>query len=110
MKYLLYSLIVIYVLSAAVQYNDPDPLVWMLVYLIPAALCYYRSQGRGDRVLYLSIGLVYLAWAVNQFPPQWEGLMFENLRMKTVNVELGRESLGLGMCALGMWLCAWRSV
>jgi isoleucyl-tRNA synthetase len=26
--------------------------------------------------------------------------------MKTVNIELGRESLGLGCCTIGMWLCA----
>ena len=110
MKYLLYSLIVIYVLSAAVQYNDPDPLVWMGAYLVAAGLCYYRSLGKGDRLLYVSIGLVYLFWAVNQFPPQWEGLMIDHLRMKTINVELGRESLGLGMCMLGMWVCAWKSV
>lgn len=110
MKYLLYFLIVIYILSAAVQYNDPDPAVWILSYLLPAGLCYYRSLGKGDKVLYFSIGLVYLLWAVNQFPPQWEGLMMENLSMKTLNVELGRESLGLGMCALGMWICGWKSV
>lgn len=108
MKYLLYILIVIYVLSAAVQYNDPDPLVWILSYLVPAGLCYYRSLGKGDRVLYLATGLVYLLWAVNQFPPQWEGLMMENLSMKTINVELGRESLGLGICALGIWICSFR--
>lgn len=105
MKYFLYILIVIYVLSAAVQYNDPDPWVWILSYLLPAGLCYYRSLGRGDKILYFSIGLVYLLWAANQFPPQWEGLMLENLTMKTMNVELGRESLGLGMCAIGMWVC-----
>ena len=110
MKYLLYTLIVIYTLSAAVQYNDPDPMVWILSYLVPAGLCYYRSLGKGDRVLYFSVGLVYLLWAINQFPPQWEGLMFEHLRMKTLNVELGRESLGLGMCAAGMWICALKSV
>lgn len=107
MKYLLYTLIVFYVLSAIVQYNDPDPLVWILSYLVPAALCYYRSLGKGDRVLYFGIGLVYLLWAINQFPPQWDGLMLDNLTMKTINVELGRESLGLGMCALGMGMCGW---
>ncbi len=108
MKYLLYTLIMIYILSAVVQYNDPDPWVWILSYLVPAGLCYYRSLGKGDRVLYFSIGMVYLLWAVNQFPPQWDGLMLEKLSMKTLNVELGRESLGLGVCALGMWVCGFK--
>ncbi len=101
----MYFLIMIFILSAAVQYNDPDPIVWILSYLIPAFLCFYRSKGKGDSVLYFCIGLVYMLWAINQFPPQWEGLMFENLSMKTINVELGRESLGLGICSIGVWLC-----
>jgi hypothetical protein len=106
MKYLMYFLVLLYVLCAIVQYNDPDPLVWILAYLLPASICFYRSKGKGDATLYLALGLLYVLWAINQFPPQWEGLMFENLSMKTINVELGRESLGLGLCAIGMFLCA----
>ena len=105
MRFVLYFLVAIYILSAAVQYNDPDPLVWIVSYLIPAFLCYYRILQRGNAVQYFTIGLLYMLWAINQFPPQWEGLMMENLSMKTINVELGRESLGLAMCGIGMWVC-----
>jgi hypothetical protein len=105
MKYVLYFLIVIYVLSAIVQYNDPDPVIWIVSYLIPAFLCYYKIQKKGNAVQYFTIGLLYMLWAINQFPPQWEGLMMDNLSMKTINVELGRESLGLAMCGIGMWVC-----
>jgi hypothetical protein len=106
MKYLMYFLVLLYVICAIVQYNDPDPLVWILAYLLPASVCLYRSKGKGDATLYVALGVLYVLWAINQFPPQWEGLMFENLSMKTMNVELGRESLGLGLCAVGMFLCA----
>lgn len=106
MKFVYWFFIVIYVLSAVVQYNDPDPLVWIASYLVPAFMCYYRLKGKGDRVQYVAIGLVYLLWSINQFPPEWEGLMIDHLSMKTINVELGRESLGLGMCTVGLWICA----
>ena len=106
MKFLMYFFVLIYVLSAAVQYNDPDPLVWILSYLLPAIVCFDRSKRKRDTFLYLALGSVYVLWGINQFPPQWEGLMFEHLSMKTINVELGRESLGLGMCAIGLFACA----
>lgn len=105
MKFLRYFLILIFILSAAVQINDPDPIVWIAAYLIPAYLCFYKLNKQGNSLQFFLMGLLYLIWAVNQFPPEWEGVNFENMRMKTINVELGRESLGLGMCALGVWSC-----
>lgn len=106
MKYLMYFFIILFILFAAVQYNDSDALVWILVYLTPAYLCYYKLRNRGDSRLFFLIGLVFLLWAINIFPDQWEGLMLENLTMKTRNVELARESLGLGICTIASWTCA----
>jgi hypothetical protein len=37
MRYVNAVLAVLMVLFAAVQYNDPDALLWMVVYLVPAA-------------------------------------------------------------------------
>ena len=36
--------IVVFILFAAVQYNDPDPYLWIPIYLYPAALCYLAIQ------------------------------------------------------------------
>ncbi|MFY7908496.1 MAG: transmembrane 220 family protein [Emticicia sp.] len=104
-KVILWFFVVMFFVFALVQYNDPDPYVWIPVYLIPAYLCYYRLQGKGDKLMYFAFGLLFLMWAINQFPPEWEGVLL-NQGMKTVNIELGRESLGLGCCTIGMWLCA----
>src|SRR4051812_44351174 len=49
--------IVLFVFSAALQYNDPDPYVWMPIYLYGAVLCYMAIKGRYKRLLYI-IGLV----------------------------------------------------
>ena len=106
MKTTLYIFIILYILFAIVQFNDPDSHIWILAYMIPAYLCHYKMLGRGDNRMFFFAGLIYLLWSLNQFPPQWKGLMIENLRMKTLNVELGRESLGLAFCTLGLWFCA----
>ncbi len=104
-KVVLWFFVVMFFAFALVQYNDSDPFVWIPVYLIPTYLCYYKLKGKGDKLMYFIIGLLFLMWAINQFPPEWEGVLL-NQGMKTVNIELGRESLGLGCCTIGMWLCA----
>jgi membrane-bound ClpP family serine protease len=105
-KVLYYLLILIFVLFAAVQYNDPDPTIWIILYLIPIYLIYLKMNSNPQRNLYLVIGLLYMLWAINQFPPAWEGLTLNAVGMKTLNIELGRESLGLGFTALIVWVLA----
>ncbi len=49
--------IILFIAFAAVQYNDPDPYVWMAIYLYAAFLCYRAIQHRYNKALYI-IGLV----------------------------------------------------
>jgi len=59
--------IVVFVLFAALQYNDPDPYMWVPIYLYAAFLCYRAMQKKYDPVLY-SIGLlIYGGYAVYLF-------------------------------------------
>ncbi|HEY0054859.1 MAG TPA: transmembrane 220 family protein [Pedobacter sp.] len=59
--------IVLFVASAALQYNDPDPYLWMPIYLYPAVLCYFAINGKYYPKAYL-IGIVlYLAYAIFLF-------------------------------------------
>jgi Transmembrane family 220, helix len=104
-KILLWFFIVVFLFFTGVQYNDPDPYIWMPTYLIVVFLCYYKLQGKGDKMFYFITGLIFLMWAANQFPPEWEGVLL-NQGMKTINIELGRESLGLGCCTIALWICA----
>jgi hypothetical protein len=83
------------VLSAAVQWNDPDPVVWMLVYLLVAFLGYRKLSGKDAPITTGAVAFVYILWAWNLFPDVWEGLMFNETQMRTINIELARESLGL---------------
>jgi hypothetical protein len=56
--------IVLFVFSAALQYNDPDPWLWMPLYLYGAWLCWmaYRKQYRP--VLFITGLVVYSVYAI----------------------------------------------
>ncbi len=102
-KVYLIFLIIVFILFALVQINDPDPVLWILIYLIPAFLVYKKLSNSDDNFYYLVIGFIFLLWAINIFPPEWEGVMLDVRGMKTLNIELGRESLGLGICTFAFW-------
>lgn len=57
----------LFVLFAALQYNDPDPYVWMPIYLYSAYLCYQASQQLFYPRLYLAGVVVYSAYAIYLF-------------------------------------------
>jgi hypothetical protein len=43
-----------------------------------------------------------LIGGILQWPPEFEGIFFGETAMRSLNIELARESLGLGICALVM--------
>ena len=57
----------LFVLSAALQYNDPDPYLWMPIYLYGAVLCWQAFKGKYYPVAYLAGILVYTVYAVVLF-------------------------------------------
>ena len=59
--------ILVLMIFAAVQYNDPDPYVWIPIYLYAALLCYLSIKGIYYPLMY-TIGLiVYIGYAVILF-------------------------------------------
>ena len=59
--------IVLFILAAALQYNDPDPYIWMPLYLYGAWLCYLAVKKRYNRLLYIIGFVVYGAYAAYLF-------------------------------------------
>jgi hypothetical protein len=59
--------ILVFILSAALQYNDPDPYVWMPLYLYGAFLCYQALRKKYHPVLYIIGFAVYVGYAVYLF-------------------------------------------
>ena len=59
--------IIIFITFAALQYNDPDPYVWMPIYLYAAFICYRAIQHKYSKALYI-IGLVgYIGYGIGLF-------------------------------------------
>jgi hypothetical protein len=66
--------IIVFILSAALQYNDPDPYIWMPLYLYGGFLCYQALKRKYNLVLYITGLVVYLSYAVYLFFDK-EGVM-----------------------------------
>lgn len=57
----------VFIVFAGLQYNDPDPYVWIPIYLYAAALCWLAFRNRYFAKAYLlGIG-VYAVYAVYKF-------------------------------------------
>ncbi len=91
--------------AAWVQLNDPDPVVWVLIYGLAAAVSAMAALGRAPGVLAGVLGLLSLAWVLNLAPGlrpvSWAELSTE-APMIGDHVELARETGGLLLVALAM--------
>jgi Transmembrane family 220, helix len=67
LRYLNLILAIVFVLFAALQYNDPDPYIWIPIYVYAAALCFLAFRGRLYKQALLTGILICLAYAVYLF-------------------------------------------
>jgi Transmembrane family 220, helix len=58
---------VLFVIFAGLQYNDPDPFIWIPIYLYAAFLCWRAYQGVHYKGLYVIGLLVYLLYGLYLF-------------------------------------------
>ena len=54
----------LFLVSAGLQYNDPDPYLWIPIYLFGAVLCFLAARGRFHPKAYMVGILLYGAYAV----------------------------------------------
>ena len=59
--------IIVFIFSAALQYNDPDPYIWVPIYLYGAYLCYQAYHKKYNRILYIIGLIIYLGYALYLF-------------------------------------------
>lgn len=104
MRYLHVVFAVIFAVSALLQYNDPDPLGWALIYLAAAGLAV--AAFRGSRVWPLAFLLVVacLAWMATLLPGMAAfvergdySLLAATMKASDPMIEEAREFLGLGI-------------
>jgi hypothetical protein len=58
---------ILFVLFAALQYNDPDPYIWIPIYGYAAVLCFLAFRGRPNKTALLTGILICMAYAVYLF-------------------------------------------
>lgn len=65
MKILNYIFVFVFVVFAALQYNDPDPYLWIPIYLYPAALCFFEATHKNIKKSFYHFGFaIFGAYAV----------------------------------------------
>ncbi|MEW5974945.1 MAG: transmembrane 220 family protein [Acidobacteriota bacterium] len=99
-------MMVAFILSVVVQYNDPDPLRWILIYGLAGWLCIQKHRNKLRWYVAAAVAFVSLVWAVALAPSVVGQVrfaeLFESIEMKSVRVEEAREMGGLLIIAAWM--------
>ena len=95
-----------FLFSVAVQYNDPDPIRWMLVYGLAALACILHLRRQLQWYLPAALGATAFGWAASIAPrvigKTTFGDMFQSFHMINPVVEEAREMGGLLIVAAWM--------
>ena len=93
---------VIFVIFSYLQFNDPDAGIWIFTYSFAALACYMSLKELWPSWVFYALAAGYVVAAILQWPPAFEGIFFGEAKMRSMNIELARESLGLGIAAITM--------
>ena len=106
MRILNFILAVMFLIFAFVQVNDPDPVVWILIYGIMAVMCILAFFEFYPTKVTLGLLLVMTLYSFTYVPGviEWLGsddktLLFDDIaKMQYPYIEEAREFLGLLIC------------
>ncbi len=104
MKILHFFLALLFFLFALVQYNDPDPLGWMLLYGAVAGVCAFAAFDRRNRLVLLAGMGIVVVWGISLFPAfiAWLRMgmptIAGSMKAEAPHIELMREFSGLLLC------------
>lgn len=99
-----YIIAVIFVLFAALQYNDPDPLLWMLIYgvvsLIAVLKVFFHQVNFGPLILTVMLILLFYTFTfmpsvMDFFDSQNKGDLVGKMKAEDPWIEGTREFIGL---------------
>ncbi len=97
---------VLFLISAVLQYNDPDPWLWAALYAAAGVACLAAPRMRSRMWLPAAVGLAALIWAGLLAPETLPNFRVRDLaatmHAETPSIELNRELLGLLIIAAWM--------
>lgn len=101
MKIFNYLFFVLFTISAVLQYNDPDPLLWIAIYGFAALICLQNAISRAPKYLMWAAMLSYFVGMVILFPGvlAWAQSGYDNIaqsmKAEKAYIEETREFFGL---------------
>ena len=108
MRIVNFILAIMFLLFAFVQINDPDPVIWILIYGAMAVLSimaifeFYPTKFTiGLLVLYILYSFVYIPGVLEWLRQENKAMLFDDVaKMQHPYVEEAREFLGLVICII----------
>ena len=97
---------IMFLVFAALQWNDPDPILWIIIYAIPTLLCAGAAFQKIPWWIYGITVVAFLAYAIYLWPGHYEGGLMDEMKAGS-GVEEARESLGLLICAVSLAYVGW---
>jgi hypothetical protein len=107
-----YLIATLFFLFAALQYNDPDPFIWIPLYAIIGLVFMIKSFTKNILLIIMALYMFYMLTYIPDFL-QWvkDGAPTITSSMKASNpeVELMREFFGIILCIGALWYRTRRS-
>jgi hypothetical protein len=108
MKVINLLLAAMFVVFASLQINDPDPVIWILIYGAMAVVCilaafriYFKWVIVGLITAYVVYSIWYFEGVMEWFSKPDKAMLFDDvMKMKYPYIEESREFLGLMICVV----------
>lgn len=88
-----------------VQWNDPDPFIWMVLYSLPIFWTIFPPNTPSMMKLARLNALFYLFGSLWLFPSEFHGL--SEMKDEIPEIEEAREALGLLLASIGVFVTGW---
>jgi hypothetical protein len=102
MKIVKIVFVILFLIAGALQYNDPDPLLWMAIYGFAAGVVIFDLAGKDVRKVYLYtiitfalFSLIYIPGVIDFIRQEQAGAIAKSMKAATPWIEETREFLGL---------------
>lgn len=109
MKIFNWVLTILFALFAAVQFNDPDPIVWVIVYSSVAVISGFAAFGKYNKNVIVTVIGICIIWMLTLVPGvvDWvnEGMpsITGSMKAESPYIEYLREFLGLFIVLLALF-------